>query len=59
MALLHELYGKIKIPNGRDPINFEEREAHEQKIADQEAYVRKLTHQKKIKQTVKTSDISV
>ena len=34
MALLHELYGEIQIPNGRVAINFEEKEAHEQKIAD-------------------------
>lgn len=46
MALLHELYGEIQIPNGRVAINFEEKEAHEQKIADQEAYIRKLTLKK-------------
>ena len=58
MALLHELYGEIGTPVGRKAINYEEKEAYEQRVAEQEALVHKINSSKKAGKGGKPAPIS-
>ena len=56
MALLHQLYGECGFKGdniGRKAINFEEQEAQERRLAEQEAIMQKMIIKQKEKEKLK------